>query len=78
MNFEELVAYLLATWGKKPLCDFRAEAEREFNGTVFDGLKAKDGKRMMLAMCVTGAHQIGLLERAVDLDASFTGEDWAD
>ena len=76
MNFDETVAHLLVTWGKKTLCDFREEAEREFNGTVFDGLRMPDGTRPMLAMCLTGDHQISLLERVMDLSDSFTREDW--
>ncbi len=56
-------------WRKKTLADLRKEAEREFNGTAFETIRADKGPRALLVICATGQHEIRLVEKALDLQA---------
>ena len=40
------------------LADFKAAAEKEFNGTKFIALKQPSGRRFILVACFTGANEI--------------------
>jgi hypothetical protein len=56
-------------WQTKTLAQFRDEALLEDNGTVFESMRAADGPRVVLIICVTNPEQIEIVERAM---ASWT------
>src|SRR5947209_2028794 len=68
-------------WVGKTLQSFCAEAEREFNGTAFDAIRAstwgKPGPRVMLAICITGPHELSLVTKFFHLVEGHGGKrDW--
>lgn len=67
-------------WVSKTLEAFRQEAEKEINGTAYHAIRpSTDGKlgpRIMLAICVTGDHELSSVEKWFDFnDGGVTG-DW--
>ncbi|HEX4638988.1 MAG TPA: hypothetical protein VH170_05835 [Chthoniobacterales bacterium] len=66
----ELRELLSKRWRKITLSDFKAAAERELNGSAFESIRtdSRTGrKRIFLIVCATGAHEIGLIEKSLDL-----------
>jgi len=76
MDFEETVAHITAAWGNKTLAEFRDEAGREDNGTVYESIRVPGGHRLMLIICLTDVDQIGLVERAFEFVDDGATEDW--
>lgn len=74
-NLEEIAARLARTWGKSTLAEFRLEAEREANGTLFESLRVEGGRRLVIVLCMTDVDQIAEVERALDMVDGPT-EDW--
>ena len=56
------------------LADFRREAEKQFNGTAWKAVRAEGQPRWLLAVCMTGAHEIAKLKFKADVGA--TRPDW--
>ena len=53
------------------LADFKALAVKELNGTKFTALKYPDGRRVIIVVCFTGAHEISKAMKniaAADID----------
>ena len=75
-NIEEIAAFLATTWGGKTLSEFRAEAKREANGTVYESIRIPGGQRLALIMCITAPDQIALVERAFEFVDDGILEDW--
>ncbi len=76
MNVEQIAKQLAATWGTKTLAEFRDEAAKEMNGTLFETLKAGD-QRLIIAACFTGEHEIGILSRTFDFSQRGKPADWS-
>jgi hypothetical protein len=76
MNLDEIAAHLTKTWGNKTLGEFRDEAEREDNGTVYESVRVPDGPRVMLILCLTDVDQIAIVERAFEFQDDGASEDW--
>ena len=66
-DLETSLRKLLERCANKTLADLRLEAETELNGTVFESLRFQDGRRVFVAVCATGDHEIGLIEKALNL-----------
>lgn len=71
----ELLA-AITQWGEKTLADFRADAEKEFNGLTYQKLKRGDDVAIFLALCITGEYELG---KVADLfpDAGHANGDWS-
>jgi hypothetical protein len=67
-------------WVGKTLQAFREEAERELNGNAFDAMRPSTegvlGPRLMLAICVTGQHELSLTEKCFDFTDTGVIQDW--
>ena len=67
-------------WYGKTLTAFRSEAEKEFNGTAYEAFResdgVKEGYRLFLAICVTGAHELALVEKTFDFTDAGMPMDW--
>lgn len=75
-TIEEIVAELTRRWGRMTLADLRCAALQEATGSAFEALRAKDGKRLFLLMCLTARGQILQVEQALDLVDDGQAEDW--
>ena len=56
------------------LAELKAASEKEFNGTHIRWLKDGTGKRMMMAACITGEHEISKIAKAIPVTADR--RDW--
>ena len=75
-NIEEIAGHIENTWGKTTLADFRVEAEREANGTVFESIRIPGGQRLVLIVCMTDLDQIARAARALNFVDDGILEDW--
>lgn len=66
MNFDETVTYLTQQWGNKTLSEFRGKALLEANGTAFESLRAQEGQRVIILMCLTESKQMEIIEAVMD------------
>ena len=62
-------------WSTRTLEDFRGQAVLEESGISYEALVA-DGKRMFLALCVTGEKSLGRLLQQLDMVDDGKEEDW--
>jgi hypothetical protein len=76
-NLAEFAAHLAKTWGTKTLAAFRNEASKELNGTAFESVRADEGQRLAIIICLTGEHQISLLEDSLHLGEQVAPADWS-
>jgi hypothetical protein len=69
-----------ARWFGKTLENLRQEAAKELNGTAYEAFResdgGKDGPRIFLAVCVTGPHELALVEKTFDFADTGTAMDW--
>lgn len=77
MTIAEIAAHLANTWGDKTLAEFRDEADREANGTVFESIRIAGGPRLVLIVCITDMDQIALVDGALGLVGDGMCEDWS-
>ena len=64
-------------WGAKTLDDFRQDALREANGIVFESMRAENGPRIILVVCVTAQEKLPIFERGLHLrEEDVTTLDW--
>lgn len=75
-SIKEIAAQAVLKWGDKTLIKFRDEARKESNGTVFESLKAEDGPRLMIIVCVTDPEQIDLLSSIIKFSEEVSPADW--
>jgi hypothetical protein len=73
----ELERNLAQKWAAKTLEEFRKEAELESDGTCYDDVRVRGGRRFLLIICATGATQIRLVESKMALSRALPGVDWA-
>jgi hypothetical protein len=73
---DQVTALLREKWGTKTLSALRSEAAKELNGSLFESIREQNGQRLLLVMCLTGQHEIKILEKAVTLDKTGTPVDW--
>lgn len=53
------LAYLLEErWASKTLGELHAQALSEKTGLMFDAVREAQGRRLLLAMCVTGSDEV--------------------
>ncbi len=64
-------------WGGKTLATLHDAASKEFNGTCFSALRFGNGRRCVLAACVTGAHEIGKALPALRAAKELSFGEWA-
>lgn len=76
-TLDQIVAEITRQWGATTLADLRRSAQKEANGSFFSALRAKDGKRIFLFMCLTARGQILQVERSLDLVDDGNAEDWS-
>ena len=79
-DLERTARRILQEWAETTLQMFRERAEKELNGTALISMRTSTdgiaGRRTMLAICMTGAHQISLAERLFNFVDSGVAEDW--
>ncbi len=63
----EKMAEALRQWGYQTLEEFRVEAQQQFNGTAFSAIRMGNS-RVLLAVCITGAHELRKIARAFPPD----------
>jgi hypothetical protein len=56
------------------LADFRLEAKKQFNGTAWRAIRPEGQPRRLLAVCMTGAHEIAKL--GLKADGAAARPDW--
>lgn len=72
----ELATRVAKVWTSKTLEDLRVEAERGDSGISFDSIRADNGRRFMVVLCVADIDQIARLETGLDLIDDNATEDW--
>ncbi len=67
---------VVQSWSARTLEDLRCDAVLEDTGIAYTAMRAPNGKRICMAMCVTGDDQIRRLREAIDLVDDGVHEDW--
>jgi len=65
MNPTKQMLAAMQSFCDKSLADLCAAAEKEMNGTAYETLRIANGPRMMLAVCVTGEHEMAKIQKAI-------------
>ncbi len=63
-------------WGNKTLEDLRQDALREQNGIVFESIRAENGPRIILLVCVSDPDKLPVFERGLHLPKTRSPVDW--
>ena len=67
---------LTEPWETRTLHALQQQALQEKSGTAFEALSLEHSPRRMLAVCLTEAGQIAVLEKVIDLDKAIQPVDW--
>lgn len=73
----EQMAYLLQErWGSKTLGELRSQALIEKTGLMFDAVREAQGRRLVLAMCVTGFNEVAMLSKVFEFNLTGPAKNW--
>ena len=64
-------------WAEKTLEDLRLEAQEEENGIVFESMRAENGPRIILIVCVTDGDKLPIFESGLNIPNTLPPVDWA-
>jgi len=74
---DQMTDIIMKTWETKTLADFRKKALLETNGIVFESLRAENGPRFLLVICVTSPEQVAKLEQTLVIATDTPPVDWS-
>lgn len=73
---EQMFYLLQERWGSKTLGELHSQALLEKTGLMFDAVREAQGRRFLLAMCVTGSNEVAMLSKVFEFDFTGPTENW--